>query len=197
MKPDYGIKTLGTAQLDWAALQGHFQQQYSKYGSTREQYFHVWRSFHFDENVSTIDSYINRVKQVMALLNYGEPQILELFKNTLSSQLYYMLYQIKDLRTAVGTAKRLLTKEKLDKQKMGQKSASSFMKASKESKKKSNEKGVSFDVLDTIDRHSNSMDKLASLVSKLDMKLDNQETQHNSKVYQGRNRGCGQRQGSL
>ena len=132
----------------------------------------------------------------MGLLNYGEPQILELFKNMLPSQLYYMLYQINDLRTAVETVKRILTKEKLDKQKIWETSASPFMKASKESKKKSNEKGVSFDALDTIDRHSDSMDKLASLVSKLDMKLDKQETHYKPKIYQGRNRGHGQRQDS-
>ena len=41
-----------------------------------------------------IDGYIQKVKQVAALLDYGEPQILELFKNTLPSRLYYMLYQI-------------------------------------------------------------------------------------------------------
>ena len=41
-----------------------------------------------------------------------------------------------------------------------------------------NEKGVSFAALETIDRHCDSMDKLASLVSKLDMKLDKQETQY-------------------
>ena len=57
------------------------------------------------------------------------------------------------------------------------------MKASKESKNKSSEKGVSFDALDTIDRHSDSMEKLASLASKLDMKLDKQETQYKPKVY--------------
>ena len=62
-------ETLRPVQLDWAALQEHFQQQYSKFGSTREQYFHVWRSFHYDENTDTIDSYISRVKQVVALLN--------------------------------------------------------------------------------------------------------------------------------
>ena len=64
-------ETLRQVQLDWDTLQEHFQQQYSKVGSTREQYSHVWRSFHFDENVDTIDTYITRVKQVMALLNYG------------------------------------------------------------------------------------------------------------------------------
>ena len=67
-------------QLDWDVLQECFWQQYSKFGSTREQYFHIWRSFHFDENVDTIDPYITSVKQVTALLNYGEPQILELLK---------------------------------------------------------------------------------------------------------------------
>ena len=53
-------------------------------------------------------------------------QILELFKKTLPSRLYYMLYQIDDLRVLVETAKRLLTKEQMDK-KAGQSSASSFM----------------------------------------------------------------------
>ena len=105
-----------------------------------------------------------------------------------------MLFQINDLRTDIETAKRVLTKEKLDKQKAGQSSMSPFMKASKENTKKNNKRGVSFDALETIDRRSDSMDKLASLVSKLDMKLDKKETQYRPKVYQGRNRGYGQRQ---
>ena len=54
----------------------------------QEQLFHVWRSFHHDMNVEMIDAYVNRIKQVAVLLNYGEPQILELFKNTLPSRLY-------------------------------------------------------------------------------------------------------------
>ena len=98
-------ETLRQVLLDWDAQQECFQQQYSKFVSTREQYFCVWRSFHFDKNVDIIDTYITRVKQVTGLINYGEPQILELFKNTLPSRLYYMLYQINDLRTAVETAK--------------------------------------------------------------------------------------------
>ena len=32
-------------QLTWEGLRDKFRQQYSKFGSTREQYFHVWRSF--------------------------------------------------------------------------------------------------------------------------------------------------------
>ena len=145
----------------------------------------MFGDLHFDENVDTIDTYITRVKQVVGLLNYREPQILELFKIPYPGRLYCMLYQINDLRTTVETAKRVLTKEKLDKQKAGQSSVSPFMKAIKEISKRNSEKGVSFGALKTIDRHSDSMDKLASLVSKLDMKLDRSETQYRPKVYQG------------
>ena len=97
-------------QLNWEGLQDKFRQQYSKFGNTREQYFYVWRSFQFDEAPNTIHGYIQKVKQVAALLDYSEPQILGLFKNTLPSRLYYMLYQIDNLRVVVETAKRLLTK---------------------------------------------------------------------------------------
>ena len=55
-------ETLGTVQLDWKTLRDCFHQQYSKFGSTREQYFHAWRSFQFDENADTIDPYIHKVK---------------------------------------------------------------------------------------------------------------------------------------
>ena len=71
-------------QLTWEGLYDRFRQQYSKFGSTREQYFHVWRCFQFDEATDTIDGYIYKVKQVAALLDYGEPQILELFKKHLA-----------------------------------------------------------------------------------------------------------------
>ena len=77
-----------------------------------------------------------------------------------------MLYQIDDLRTAIETAKRVLTKEKIDKQRTGQSSTSPFMKASQENSKKSCEMGVSFSALETIERNSDSIDKLTSLVSK-------------------------------
>ena len=61
-------------QLTCENLWDKFRQQYSKFGSTREQYFHAWRSFQFNEATDTIDRYIHKVKQVAALLNYGEPQ---------------------------------------------------------------------------------------------------------------------------
>ena len=189
-------ETIRQAQLDWPAMQEHFRQQYSKFGNTREQYFYIWRSFQFDEATDTIDSYIHEVKQVTDLLDYGEPQILELFKNTLPSRLYYLLYQVDNLNDVIETAKRILTKEKIDKQKTGQSSTTPFMKASQERSKK-NEKGVSFGAIktkETRDRHSNSIDKLTSLVNKLNIKLDKREAQYKPIVYQNRGRGCGQRQ---
>ena len=76
-----------------------------------------------------IDSYILKVKQVASLLNYGEPEILELFKSTLPSKLYWILFPINNLRKAMETAKRVINKEKLDKQLTGQASSLSlFMK---------------------------------------------------------------------
>ena len=89
-------------------------------GNNREQLFHAWRSFTFDENTETIDSYVIRIKQVATLLGCGEPQILEVFKNTLPTKLYWILFPIEDLRQVVDTAKRILTEEKLDKQLTGQ-----------------------------------------------------------------------------
>ena len=113
-------ETLRPLEVDWIGLQDHFRQQYSRFGNTREQLFHVWRSFQYDENADTIDYYIRKIKQVAALLNYGEPQILELFKNTLPSKLYWILLPITNLTDTVDAMKRVLTKEKLDKQLSGQ-----------------------------------------------------------------------------
>ena len=103
----------------WPQLQNLFRQRYSKLGNTCEQLFHAWRLFNFDENTETIDSYVMLIRQVATLLGYGEPQVLEVFKNTLPTKLYWILFPIEDLRQAVETAKRILTKEKLDKQPTG------------------------------------------------------------------------------
>ena len=35
-------KTLRPIEVDWTGLQECFRQQYSKFGNTREQLFHVW-----------------------------------------------------------------------------------------------------------------------------------------------------------
>ena len=95
-------------------------QQYSKIGNTGEQLFHAWRSFHFDENTETLDSCVTCIRQVATLVGYGEPQVLEVLKNTLPTILYLVLFTIEDLRQAVETAKRILTKEEIDRQLVGQ-----------------------------------------------------------------------------
>ena len=86
----------------------------------------MWRSFHYDENVETLDAYVTRIRQVVRLLGYGELQVLEVFKNTVPNRLYWMLFPIDNLREAVETAKRFLTKEKIDRQMTGQ-SSTPFM----------------------------------------------------------------------
>ena len=52
------------------------------------------------------------MNQVAAMLNYGEMQILEIFKNTLPYWLYSMLINVNNLRDAIDLAERVLTKEK-------------------------------------------------------------------------------------
>ena len=136
---------------DWKALQEQFRQQYSNIGNTREQLFHAWRSFHYDENSKTIDAYVNCIRQVATLLGYEKPQILEVFKNTIPNPL-------DNLRLAVEMAKRVLTKEKIDRQMSGQSSATPFMKASDvlNYTSKHSKKGVTFDALETIERNSDA-----------------------------------------
>ena len=141
----------------WAQLQNLFRQRYSKLGNTNEQLFHVWRSFTFDENTETIDSYVIRIRRVANLLGCGEPQILEVFKNTLPTKLYWILFPIEYLRQAVDTAKRILTTEKLDKQLTGQTSTRSFM-----STREGTDKRVSFDTRDEV---GDKIDKLTVVMS--------------------------------
>ena len=85
-------ESLRLINADWIDLQNMFRQQYSKIGNTREQLFQMWRSFHFDENAETIDAYVNQIRQVLNLLGYQELQILEVFKNTLPTELFWVLF---------------------------------------------------------------------------------------------------------
>ena len=132
---------------NWLVLQKNFRKQYSKIGNTREQLLHAWRSFHYGENTETIDAYVNRIRQVAAMLGYGELQILEVFKNTILNRLYWTLFPIDNLRVAFETAKRVLTKEKIDRQMSDHSSATPFMRVNNEhnySTMKSCKKGVTF-----------------------------------------------------
>ena len=89
-------QSLEPINVDCQGLQNLFRQQYSLIDNTREQLFHAWRSFSFDENTETIDAYVTCIMQVATLLGYGEPQILEVFKNTLPAKLYWIISTIDD-----------------------------------------------------------------------------------------------------
>ena len=60
-------ESLTPINVDWQVLQNLFGQYCSKMGNTREQLFHAWRSFHFDENTETIDAYVTCIRQVATL----------------------------------------------------------------------------------------------------------------------------------
>ena len=106
-----------------------------------------------------------------------------------------MLYHINNLREAVETAKRMLTKEQIDKQKSEQSSISPFMKVNQQNPKRSS-KNISFSTMETIQKKGDSIDKLTSLMNELSTKLDRRENsaQYKPRIYQGRNRRHRQRQ---
>ena len=151
-------------------------------GNTREQLFHAWRSFHFDENTETLDSYVTCIRQVATLLGYGEPQVLEVFKNTLPTRLYWVLFPIEGLRQAVETAKRILTKEKIDRQMAGQ-TSSPFM----DIKDGYISKKVTFDTHNSLDEKIRVMSMI--MMSKLTAQDDNQVKQFKPKIYHSKRRG--------
>ena len=70
---------------------------------------------------------MTHIRQVATLLGYGEPQILEVFKYTLHTKLYWVLFPIENLRQAVETVKSIITKEKIDRQLDGKPSPTPFM----------------------------------------------------------------------
>ena len=59
-------ESLAPLDDNWPALQNKFRWQYSKIGNTPKQLFHAWRTFKFDKNMDTIDSYVLRMSQVAA-----------------------------------------------------------------------------------------------------------------------------------
>ena len=60
------VSIFRTHKCGLQGLQDLFRQ-HSKIGNTREQLFHTWRSFHFDENTKTVDAYVMHIRQVAAL----------------------------------------------------------------------------------------------------------------------------------
>ena len=119
----------------------------------------MWRSLHFNENKETIDAYVNCIQWVVTLLGYQEPQILEVFKNTLHTKLYWIPFPIMDLKQAVEMTKRILTKEKIDRQLAAQTSLTPFL-----SVRDGLNKRVTFDTTDDIEQ---KLDKLMVMLGKL------------------------------
>ena len=183
-------ESLALLDDDWPALQNKFRWQYSKIGNTPKQMFHAWRTFKFDENTDTIGSYVLRMSQVAAMLNYGEMQILENFKNTLPYQLYVTLINVNNLRDAIDLAKRVLTEEKLDRQ-LTRQTSTPFMKVTindNHSPQNNPKKGVTFDAMKTLERNSNCIDRFTSLVSDMKMTMDRKQSLYKPRIYQGRSR---------
>ena len=170
--------SLEPINIDWQGLQNLFRQQYSKIGNTREQLFHVWRSFSFDEKAEIIDACITPIRQVAALLGYGEPQILEVFKNTLPTRLYWILFPIEDLRQEVETAKRILCKEKLDRQLTGQSLSTPFM-----SIRDGHNRQISFGTKEEL---GDKIDALAVMIGKLTTRDSGTGRQFKPQIYQNR-----------
>ena len=180
-------ESLRPINADWEGLQNMFRQLYSKIGNTREQLFHAWQSFHFDENTETIDTYVNCIRQVATLLGCQEPQVLEVFKNTLPTQLYWVLFPIADLRLVVETAKRILTKEKIDKQLAGQTSSTPFM-----SVRDGLSKRVTYNATHDLEQ---KIDRLTVMMGKLVTEDKGQPKLFKPQVYQP-NRGRNQNRGN-
>ena len=68
--------------------------------------------FILKKKTESLHSYITCIRKVATLLGYGKPQLLKVFKNMLPTSLFWLPFPIEDLRQAVETAKRILTKEK-------------------------------------------------------------------------------------
>ena len=113
--------------------------------------------------------------------------ILEVFKNTLPTKLFWILFPIEDHRQTVETAKRILTKEKLDKQLRGQISTSPFMNI-----RDGTERKVSFNVRDEL---GDKIDKLTVMMSRLAAKDRYEKRPFKHQIYKkrGQNRPYNQR----
>ena len=100
------------------------------------------------------------------------------------------LINVNNLRDAIDLAKRVLTKEKLDRQLMGQ-PPTPFTRATTNDNlltQNNHKKGVTFDAMETLERNSNCIDRLPSLVSNMKMIIDRKQPLYKPKIYQGRSR---------
>ena len=87
-------------------------------------------------------------------------------------------------------AKRVLTKEKLDRQLMGQSFTPFMIVTSNDncSTQNNHKKGVTFDAMETLERNSDCIDRLTSLVSDMNMTVDRKQPLYKPRIYQERSR---------
>ena len=104
-----------------------------------------------------------------------------MFKNTLPTKFYWILFPIEDLRQVVETAKRLLTKEKLYRQLTRQSSSTPFM-----SIRDGHNRKLSFDTREEL---GDKIDKLAVMIGKLANRDSRTGRQFKPQIYQNRGRG--------
>ena len=95
--------------------------------------------------------------------------------------MYWILFHMEDLRQAVERAKRILTKEKIDRQLSRQSSSTPFL-----SIRDSHNKKVSFDTKEEL---GDKIDKLAVMIGKLATRDSGTGRQFKPHFYQGRGRG--------
>ena len=129
----------------------------------------------------TIDAYVTCIRQVAALLGYGEPQSLEVFKNTFPTRLYWVLFPIENPRQAVEIVKRILTKEKIDRQLARQSSSTPVV-----SVRDSYNKKVIFNTQDGLE---DKRDKLTAMMGKLAAGDNEVRRPFKPQVYQNKQRG--------
>ena len=84
------------------------------------------------------------------------------------------------MHEAVETAKRFLTKEKIDRQLTGQ-SSTPFMKLT-EKKRKS----VTFDAREALEKTSENMEMMMALMDKMYIELEQKEVPYKAQIYRGR-----------
>ena len=95
--------------------------------------------------------------------------------------MYWILFPIEDLRQTVETAKRIVTKEKIDRQLFGQSSSTPFM-----SIKDNHSRRVTFDTRDEL---GDKIDKLTVMIGKLAARDSGSGRQFKPQIYQGKRRG--------
>ena len=71
----------------------------------QQKLFHAWRSFNFDENTETIDSYVMQIRTGSNTLGLWRATGIGSIQNTLPTKLYWILFPIEDSETSSRNSK--------------------------------------------------------------------------------------------